>query len=75
MAKLNNKKLDFDWAELVITDKDWNEQSPAMLRSMLQQLQKPGRFPIFIVDGGLGLDSLATCQEQPGWSYRDVHIT
>ena len=31
-------KPDFDWAELVVTDKDWSDQHPGMLRSMLQQL-------------------------------------
>ena len=38
MPKWKTRKPDFDWKELVATDADLSAQSPAQLRSMLQQL-------------------------------------
>ena len=38
MPKLQKKTVDFDWKEIIVTEDDWNSQSPYMLRSMFQQL-------------------------------------
>ena len=38
MPTLKELEIDFDWKQLVITDKDWDTQVPAELRSMLFQL-------------------------------------
>ncbi len=32
------RELEFDWKEFVLTEEDWSRQSPAQLRSMLEQL-------------------------------------
>ena len=38
MPELKTKTVDFDWKEIIVTENDWERQSPCILRSMLQQL-------------------------------------